>query len=305
MSSERTLDISNFLKQLNDPIKTSSKILDYNTVKCSIVSNGLTNSYATYYLCECDPERKNPICAECFQICHKGKGHGQIKQITGEKICQCGIKSHQPFYENDNKDLIYKKVCLFGEWISEGYFDIIYKDSKNPDLKICILCKNLCFKNSKNFIKTDLKNEGMLSHNFKCLCNHNNHNDIRIMFRKFKSISKKNNFNIKYDFDEYSFIHIINLILRGKKSFENIFHSFQIIINNTIKKIDSDNKYRLEDFKSINDLHLTSQILNNFAIKAKNVYLISNYFENFNPNNSINFSEKKKEWKKKIIFIFY
>ena len=300
MSSERTLDISNFLKQLNDPIKTSSKILDYNTVKCSIVSNGLTNSYATYYLCECDPERKNPICAECFQICHKGKGHGQIKQITGEKICQCGIKSHQPFYENDNKDLIYKKVCLFGEWISEGYCDKIYKDSKNHDLKICILCKNLCFKNSKNFIKTNPANEGMLPHNFKCLCNHNNHNDIRIMFRKFKSISKKNNFNIKYDFDEYTFNHIINFILRGKNSFENIFHSFQIIINNTIKKIDSDNKYRLEDFKTINDLHLTSQILNNFAIKAKNVYLISNFYESFNPNNTLNFSDRKKNGRKKL-----
>jgi hypothetical protein len=42
-----------------------------------------------------------------------------------------------------------------------------------------------------------------------------------------------------------------------------------------LSKIKSNPKYRLEEFKNLNDLHLTSQILSNFAIKSKNVYFMS------------------------------
>ena len=140
MSSEKKLihTNSNTTTELKPSIKTS----DYK-VQCSIVKHGLTKAYANYYLCECDPERKNPICENCFKECHKGSGHAEIKMIQQEKICMCGIKSHQPFNENENLDNKYSKKCLFGEWANECKYKICFKDKDN-NIFICLLCKNIC-----------------------------------------------------------------------------------------------------------------------------------------------------------------
>ena len=273
MSSEKILIHPNNKNEITE-LKSSIKTSDYK-VQCSIVKHGLTKAYANYYLCECDPERKNPICENCFKECHKGNGHAEIKMIQQEKICMCGIKSHQPFNENENLDNKYSKKCLFGEWAIECKYKVCFKDKDN-DIFICLLCKNICYKNLKKLTKINIDEESRLNNKtFECQCTNNNHNDIRIMFRKFKSISKGANYYKKYNFDGFSIIQLFNLITRGTKSFNNIFHSFKDKINDVLSKIKSNPKYRLEEFKNLNDLHLTSQILSNFAIKSKNVYFVS------------------------------
>ena len=94
--------------------------------------------------------------------------------------------------------------------------DYMSEDVINPNensFYVCLLCKNLCYKNARNLIKTSTDSEGISSKNFVCQCNNQNHANIRVLFRKFKSISKKNNFNKKYDFEGFTFTQLVNNLL--------------------------------------------------------------------------------------------
>ena len=257
-------------------VLSSSSTLNYRRIDCTILEGGLNPIMDDFYLCECDPERRNPICKKCFKTCHKGPGHMEIKHFHQECVCVCGFNAHQPMDKEQGKksDEKYSKKCLFGEWASECKYTIFFKDPNEPNVFICLLCKNLCYKNARNLIKTSTEAEGISSKNFVCQCNNQNHANIRVLFRKFKSISKKNNFFKKYDFEGFTFTQLVNIILKGKQSFDNIFHSFEDKINETINKIKTNPTYALEEHSFLNDLHFTSNILSNYAIKTKNVYIL-------------------------------
>lgn len=260
---------SNFLEE--SPINNKSRNNTSSSFsKCQIMFSGINPYNGVYYLCECDPERSNPICVECFKACHTGEGHGEIKKIEKECVCMCGYKSHQPMNKEDSTDFKYNKTCLFGEWAIQSNYKYFYKDKTNPSLQLCLLCMNLCYKNNSNLYRTSIDNENLPNNTFTCNCEHRNHLDIRILFRKLRSIVKKDNYFTKYDFDNFTLVKLVNMITKAPISFDNIFHSFKDKLNETYEKIlfmnMEPNFSYLDDFKFVNNFHLTCAILADYAL---------------------------------------
>ena len=266
----------------------------FSKINCNILKSGITPLFDQYYLCECDPERRNAICSECFKICHNGPGHKEIKKFLRAKVCMCGYKGHQPMDEKDDQVQHYTKECLFGS-LGLKYF---YNDKTVENSHICIFCKNLCFKNAKSLskIKTSDKINTNLNINeliSNCNCTNHNHNDIRILFRKLRGLTKKMNFIDKYDFEGLSFVHVINLLLRDNACFTNLFYSFSFHLNEIIRKINEESFYALEDYKFVNNFHLTCEILSSFAEKKMNIYSTNHYIpgemnQMIQSNNTLN-----------------
>ena len=213
----------NNASKLNGVYSSTISVGFYSKINCNILKSGINPLFDQYYLCECDPERRNAICFECFKLCHTGPGHRELKKVLGAKVCMCGYKAHQPMDEKDDQANYYNKKCLFG---SLG-LKYVYSDLNAPGSRICIFCKNLCFKNSKtlklindgsmimNNSRTDLnknKIKNMKSimnnkedgttvihlnenvENSKCNCANTNHDYIRSLFRKLRGLTKKKNF---------------------------------------------------------------------------------------------------------------
>ena len=205
----------NNTSKLNGVYSSTISVGFYSKINCNILKSGINPVFDQYYLCECDPERRNAICFECFKLCHTGPGHRELKKVLGAKVCMCGYKAHQPTDEKDDQANYYNKTCLFG---SLG-LKYMYSDLNAPGSRICIFCKNLCFKNSKtlklindgsmimNNSRTDLnknKIKNMKSirnnkedsttvinlnenlENSKCNCANTNHDYIRSLFRKLR-----------------------------------------------------------------------------------------------------------------------
>ena len=282
----------------------------YSKINCNILKSGINPLFDQYYLCECDPERRNAICFECFKMCHTGPGHRELKKILSAKVCMCGYKAHQPMDEKDDQVNYYNKNCLFGQ-LGLKY---MYSDSNFPDNKICIFCKNLCFKNAKSlklikdgslimnnshmdFNKSITKNKRSSMNNnnndinknlhinnnvgnIKCNCKNNNHDYIRSLFRKLKGLTKKKNFAEKYEFEGLTLVHVVNLLTRDNTCFNNLFYSFTFDLNEITRKIKENNFYSMEDYKFVNNFHLTCDILSSFAEKNNNIYSITNHLNN-------------------------
>ena len=268
----------------NSKINSSTVTVGFfSKINCNILKSGITPLFDQYYLCECDPERRNAICTECFKICHNGPGHKEIKKFLRAKVCMCGYKGHQPMDEKDDQVQHYSKECLFGS-LGLRYF---YNDKNVQKSHICLFCKNLCFKNSKNLVKIrgntflgkinnlNINNLNDVLNN--CNCNNHNHNDIRILFRKLRGLTKKKNFIDKYEFEGFSLVHVINLLLRDNACFTNLFYSFSFHLNEIIRKIKDESFYALEDYKFVNNFHLTCEILSSFAEKNMNIYSINHF----------------------------
>ena len=278
----------------------------YSKINCNILKSGINPLFDQYYLCECDPERRNAICFECFKMCHTGPGHRELKKILAAKVCMCGYKAHQPMDEKDDQANYYNKNCLFG---SLG-LKYIYTDTNMPGSKICIFCKNLCFKNAKtlkliqegsiiinnshNDLNKSIGKKGSIKNNIdtntkifndngdnnKCNCKNTNHDYIRSLFRKLRGLTKKKNFAEKYEFEGLTLVHVFNLLIRDNACFNNLFYSFTFNLNEIIRKIKEDNFYTMEDYKFVNNFHLTCNILSSFAEKNINIYSISNHLNN-------------------------
>ena len=299
----------NNISKLNGINSSTVSVGFYSKINCNILKSGINPLFDQYYLCECDPERRNAICFECFKLCHTGPGHRELKKILAAKVCMCGYKAHQPMDEKDDQANYYNKNCLFG---SLG-LKYVYTDVNIPGSKICIFCKNLCFKNSKtlklindtsiimNNSHTDLKKskiknkKSLLNNkddsntnlhlndngdNNKCNCTNTNHEYIRSLFRKLRGLTKKKNFAEKYEFEGLTLVHVFNLLIRNNECFNNLFYSFTFNLNEIIRKIKEDNFYTMEDYKFVNNFHLTCNILSSFAEKNINIYSMNNHLNN-------------------------
>ena len=252
--------------------------LDLNEVHCQILENGLKEVKSKYFICECDPERSNPICEECFKKCHFNGVKYPNKEISNKEtnaVCICGYKCHRPLNESEKQDKQYKINCTFGEWGTIPDLNFTYQDVEQSNLNICLLCYNICYEADEKLIKRpieDLKG-------FKCSCKNHNHTDIRIIFRKLRTLAKGNIFYKKYNFEGMTFLHFVNILTSSKNGFQNLFHSFVDQIHSTYKNIQKIG-YSFEEHNTLNDLHLTSQVLLFFAQKCKNEYKIENKIEN-------------------------
>ena len=319
-NSQHTKSISgnNQKSEINEVNEEASKLNGstvsvgfYSKINCNILKSGINPLFDQYYLCECDPERRNAICFECFKLCHTGPGHRELKKFLAAKVCMCGYKAHQPMDEKDDQVNYYNKDCLFG---SLG-LKYIYDDITAPGNKICIFCKNLCYKNAKNvkLIKNDsliinselnktsknkakskkgsIKGTSNINlngnlhindndNNIKCNCKNNNHDYIRSLFRKLRGLTKKKNFAEKYEFEGLTLVHVFNLLIRNNECFNNLFYSFTFNLNDIIRKIKENNFYSMEDYKFVNNFHLTCDILSSFAEKNINIYSMSHHLNN-------------------------
>ena len=225
----------------------------FSKINCNILKSGITPFFDQYYLCECDPERNNAICSECFKICHSGPGHKEIKKFLKPKVCMCGYKGHQPMDEKDEQIQHYTKECLFGSLGLKSF----YNDKTIQNSHICIFCKNLCFKNSKTLNKinanallgkiNNLNINNVTETITHCNCTNHNHNELRILFRKLKGLTKKKNFIDKYQFEGLTLVHVVNLLLKDNECFNNLFYSFSSHLNEIIRKIKEESFYALED----------------------------------------------------------
>ncbi len=70
------------------------ELIDYSSdilkIECQILESGIKETKETFCICECDPERTNPICENCFNICHKGGNeypHKLIKSSLMNAVC--------------------------------------------------------------------------------------------------------------------------------------------------------------------------------------------------------------------------
>ena len=278
----------------------------FSKINCNILKSGITPFFDQYYLCECDPERNNAICSECFKICHSGPGHKEIKKFLKPKVCMCGYKGHQPMDEKDEQIQHYTKECLFGSLGLKSF----YNDKTIQNSHICIFCKNLCFKNSKTLNKikanellgkiNNLNINNVTETITHCNCTNHNHNELRILFRKLKGLTKKKNFIDKYQFEGLTLVHVVNLLLKDNECFNNLFYSFSSHLNEIIRKIKEESFYALEDYKFVNNFHLTCEILNFFAEKNMNIYSTNHYMPGeLSPtllsNNSLNTHNQARE----------
>ena len=267
--------------------------LDLNEIHCQILENGLKEVKAKYFICECDPERSNPICEECFKKCHFNGVKYPHKEISNKEtnaVCICGYKCHRPLNESEKQDKQYKINCTFGELGTIPDLNFTYQDVEQSNLNICLLCYNICYEAEEKLIKRpieDLKG-------FKCSCKNHNHTDIRIIFRKLRTLAKGNIFYKKYNFEGMTFLHFVNILTSSKNGFQNLFHSFVDQIHSTYKNIQKIG-YSFEEHNTLNDLHLTSQVLLFFAQKCKNEYIIENKIENKTNKAAMNDEEEPIE----------
>ena len=266
---------------------------DLNEIRCQILENGLKEVKSKFYICECDPERSNPICEECFKKCHFNGVKYPHKEISNKEmnaVCICGYKCHRPLNESEKQDKQYKIMCTFGELGTIPDLNFSYQDVEQSNMNICLLCYNICYEAEDKLIKRpieDLKG-------FKCSCKNHNHTDIRIIFRKLRTLAKGNTFNKKFNFEGMTFLHFINILTSSKTSFHNLFHSFVDKIHSTYKNIQQIG-YSFEEHNTLNDLHLTSQVLLFFAQKCKNEYKIENKIENKISKTALNEDEEQNE----------
>ena len=264
----------NMLSRLFQREELSEYINDIIEIPCSILEGGLKEINEKFVICECDPERCNPICVECFQKCHFNGfkyPHKEIETKEMNAICICGFKCHQPLNEQEKQDKLYKLICTFGELATVPDLNFSYQDVESSNANICLMCYNICYGTPDKLVKhphEDLKG-------FKCSCKNHNHSDIKIIFRKLRLLAKKNDFIKKYNFEGLTFLHFLNIFFKTKASFRNLFHSYETQIQQTYKNLEN-NEYFFEDHNSLNDLHLTAQVLLVFSQKCKNEYKIKN-----------------------------
>ena len=274
MENKETTQNQNGLARSFQREELSEYINDIIEIPCSILEGGLKEITEKFVICECDPERCNPICIDCFKKCHSNGlkyPHKEIERKEMNAVCICGFKCHQPLNEKEKQDKLYKLSCTFGELATISDMNFSYQDVESSNANICLICYNMCYEATDQLIKNphgDLKG-------FKCSCKNHNHSDIKIIFRKLRLFAKKNYFIKKYNFEGITFISFINILFKTKISFINLFHSFKLLLQKTYKDLDN-NEYFFEDHNTLNDLHLTSQVLLVFAQKCKSEYKIKN-----------------------------
>jgi hypothetical protein len=274
MENKENAQNQNNLSRIFQREELSEYITEIVSIPCSILNGGLKEINDKFVICECDPERCNPICEECFQKCHFNGlkyPHKEIEKKEMNAVCICGFKCHQPLNEQEKSDKQYRLTCTFGELSTIPDLNFSYQDVESSNENICLICYNICYEAPEKLIKHsygDLKG-------FKCSCKNHNHSDIKIIFRKLRLLAKKNYFIKKYNFEGMTFVHFLNILFKTKISFKNLFHTFITQIENTYKNLEN-NEYSFEDHNTLNDLHLTSQVLLVFSQKCKNEYKIRN-----------------------------
>lgn len=181
------------------------------SVDCQLLKTGYKSLSMKYFFCSCDPDQKEPICEECSKVCHKG--HALITSYEINAICQCGVKCHKLDNNSNQHDNIYNSKCSFMEWSAISKSNAYWtKDGK----RFCMFCANKCNdinQLTKHQATNDLKT---------CDCDHENHSDVKHIFKKMNELTNLEN-------GDYSYLlptHLVNVIFKSEKSYDNLYQNF-------------------------------------------------------------------------------
>ena len=153
--------------------------------------------------------------------------HKLIYKERMKAVCVCGFNSHKPMSSQDNSNTNETRftltsfsnkpsslpVCLFGELSMTGGLNYVYQSLEDSNTYICFMCFNICHKMNKNLIRKHI----VEFKGFKCTCKHRNHSEIKVMYRKLRSLAKANHYLKKYEFNGISFINLVNIIFGSRR----------------------------------------------------------------------------------------
>ena len=258
------------------------------SIDCQVLKTGYNYVEVNYFLCSCDDENINPICAGCADKCHKN--HKKTPCPKGKQVCSCGLNNHKLNLEEKSND---KSImnCIFSE-LSSGLNKHFFP--KNNTI-FCLYCSEFCKGNQKNF-QINLNSKKVP----KCECKQ--HTEKKTIYKNL-NIYASNNINL----EGLEGLRFFNLILENEKCFDTLYKEFIEIHNNLNEelKINKNNdNYELSiDLASGNYF----ESVQNFANFAKNTKFF-NYFgkklsEFFDSNFVFNFLNCRFETSNKNLWI--
>jgi len=221
--------------------------------KCQLLKTGSKPERNLYFICECDPDQKEPICKDCIDNCHKG--HQIISSFETQAVCHCGLKMHERTINKSEKNEIIEK-CLFSEWAKITKSNLIFKDISS-EMHYCAFCISFCGcgKNINNANNSHINNK-----NFNEIADENN----SINNNKEIEVNNNNNFDGELNLNSAIVYFNCDCTHENHKSSEKIIkHIFELFYY----------KSELNELKK-----------NNFEPKSKKSYLIDNSEGNSNSN---------------------
>ena len=195
------------------------------------MTEGFHSKKKKFYFCTCDPDCQNPLCINCVQKCHYDhwkKFNKTLNDLQTDKrnaLCHCGMKNHIVLENEGLTDFVYDEQCQFLEWSITTKNYAYYEDENNPDEALCMFCYNCCKGEPSGYVR---KSDELLCRRLKCSCRHEDYLNV---FEKIGKLVSVNPFN----FEKFSGIQFLNMLLKSSKSFENSFHRIANTMN-TLKE---------------------------------------------------------------------
>ena len=195
------------------------------SVNCTILEEGYKKIEKEYIFCKCDPFQKDPICEECFKVCHVGEFHGETKRSLLKEFCHCGEKNHKIDNRRKNEDKLYNPKCFFHEWSTETKLNVYYETQNEK--KICMYCMNFC-----KYDKKTLKKQIATKKVEPCECN--SHVNLKDIFDNINLLAR----NLKnFELENLTLTQITNLMFSCNKTFENIYKPYELYLTKFRKDV--------------------------------------------------------------------
>ena len=129
------------------------------------------------------------------------------------------MKNHIVLENEGLTDFVYDEQCQFLEWSITTKNYAYYEDENNPDEVLCMFCYNCCKGEPSGYVR---KSDELLCRRLKCSCRHEDYLNV---FEKIGKLVSVNPFN----FEKFSGIQFLNMLLKSSKSFENSFLELLIL----------------------------------------------------------------------------
>ena len=213
------------------------------SVNCKVLENGFKLKEIEFYFCNCDIDQKDPICVECAQNCHSGPGHILSEKYKNKQICECGIKRHRVVnnFNSNIEEKRYKTTCFFYELSTFSGLNVIY-ESINTSKEICMFCFNFCVQsypiNEQYFQRKIVNGNSEIQ---GCSCTNHKHKDIKFIFSQVNEMVNIH----KYNFENLTNVHLLNLIFMTDKLKTNIYSSFLRYLND-LKGLITNETYKFD-----------------------------------------------------------
>ena len=112
------------------------------SIDCQVLKTGYNYVEVNYFLCSCDDENINPICAGCADKCHKN--HKKTPCPKGKQVCSCGLNNHKLNLEEKSND---KSImnCIFSE-LSSGLNKHFFPKNNSGKFECGWALENTCSK---------------------------------------------------------------------------------------------------------------------------------------------------------------